>query len=251
MEPCDLLPAIERFRSQVRASCILGEDAGLDGLRCGAITFGFGPTADLRITGVVLERVANAAAAIAAVREIGVAPETAAAALAEYRGVARRFHLTQTRSGIEVIDDYAHNPVKVAAALTTARMRSPRLIAFFQPHGFAPTAFMRSELVRELAANLRDCDLLYLGEIYYAGGTVTRSISSRDLCADLHAAGRPAVYLEDRRSLAGEVKAHARPGDAVIIMGARDPSLPELASAIVEVLGGPASRDHDPGTTTA
>ncbi len=134
----------------------------------------------------------------------GCAPVDMAEPLAGFRGVARRFVSVGTARGVEVIDDFAHNPDKLAAALAAGRDRlagtAGRVLAVFQPHGFGPTRFLRDDLVASLAASLRPEDVLWLPEIFYAGGTVTRDISSADLVAG------------DRRRRAATPGSRRRPG---------------------------------------
>ena len=108
-----------------------------------------------------------------------------------------------------------------------------RVLAIFQPHGFGPPRFLRDDLVASLTDHLRPQDVLWLPEIYYAGGTVERGISSADLAADIIARRRDARFEAVRDDLPGAVAAEAEPGDLVLVMGARDPSLTDLGRAIL------------------
>jgi UDP-N-acetylmuramate--alanine ligase len=178
----------------------------------------------------------NAAAAAVVGIELGLEPHAIAAILARFPGVARRFEVVGTTpSGIRVVDDYAHNAEKLRAALTTAQAGSGRVVAVFQPHGFGPARFLRPELKTMLPAVLRSEDRFCYAEIFYAGGTVARDFSSQRLVEDLpggmrcgFAAGHEAARLW--------VQAVARPGDTVLVMGARDPDLPALARSIFDSL---------------
>ncbi len=191
-----------------------------------------------------LHTVLNAAAAVAACATAGVDPSDMVAPLATFAGVARRFQSLGSAHGVEVIDDFAHNPDKLAAALAAGRQRlgvtgdpaGGRLLAVFQPHGFGPTRFLRRALVEALATGLRRRDVLWLPEIYFAGGTVVRDISSADLAADLTAAGRDARFVAARKELPALVAAEAEPGDLVLVMGARDPSLTDLGRQILAAI---------------
>ena len=189
-----------------------------------------------------LHTVHNAVAAIAAARAVGCAPAAMVTSLAGFRGVARRFVGLGTAGGVEVIDDFAHNPDKIAAAVAAARDRlagrdgDGRLLAVFQPHGYGPTRFLKDALVAAFAAALDGRDVLWLPEIFYAGGTVSRDISAADLAAGCAAAGRDARFVPDRADLPAAVAAEARPGDLVLVMGARDPSLTALGRAILSAL---------------
>jgi UDP-N-acetylmuramate-alanine ligase len=259
-EAAEIVEVFSTFHGRVKKQSILGEDPALAGLRdAKAVTFGTGPSADLRIeaTTAVNDGVAfrlggvpvvlplpgahnawNAAAALAACRAAGCDLAKAAGALARFRGVARRFEVVGGSNGVEVVDDFAHNPAKVAAALATARERSRRVIAFFQPHGFAPMKFMRADLARAFAEGQREGDRLYLPEIFYTGGTAVRDLSSRDLCGDVAALGGHAAFLEDRRGFPRLLRSIVAPGDCVLIMGARDPSLGGFAREVATALSG-------------
>ena len=111
------------------------------------------------------------------------------------------------------------------------------MVAVFQPHGFGPARFLRPEL--KDAAARRSCapeDRFCYAEIFYAGGTVAKDISSRALADG--PAGGAAVRLRRRprgRASVGRV-AEARPGDTVLVMGARDPDLPRLARSVFAAL---------------
>jgi UDP-N-acetylmuramate--alanine ligase len=253
-EAAEVLRVFGEFRRRVRRTAVIGACDELSTLRGpGAVTFGLEAGADVPVTGVTatktgstfhlagvpvtlgtpgLHNVLNAAAALAACRATGADVARAAGALAGYRGVSRRFEIVGRAGGVEVVDDFAHNPAKVTAALATARARSRRVLAFFQPHGFAPMRFMRHDLVRAFAEGQRPQDRLFLPEILYVGGTAARDLSARDLCADVGALGGHAQFLEDRAALPGILGELARPGDCVLIMGARDPSLGAFARAV-------------------
>lgn len=178
----------------------------------------------------------NGAAAALIALELGLSPATVTALLARFPGVARRFEvIAVTAGGIRVVDDYAHNGEKLRAAITTAQAGADRVLAVFQPHGFGPARFLRPELREMMPRLLRPQDRLCYAEIFYAGGTVARDVSSRMLAEDL-----PAVlecgYAPDHRAVVDWLRAQARPGDTVLIMGARDPELPALARAAAAAL---------------
>jgi UDP-N-acetylmuramate--alanine ligase len=180
--------------------------------------------------------VENAAAAVLVAIELGMAARTVMTRLACFPGVARRFEVVGTTdSGIRVVDDYAHNGEKIRAAITTAQAGSPRLVAVFQPHGFGPARFLRPELKELLSTLLRPQDRFCYSEIFYGGGTAVRDISSLDLAQDLPTALRVS-YARDHRGVRQWVLSEARPGDTVLIMGARDPDLPALARAVFDAL---------------
>jgi UDP-N-acetylmuramate--alanine ligase len=244
-------------RLLVNAGC--AEAAAL-GHRFHALSYGVAPDADARLevlgvgpdrargflklpAGAVsldlpqpgLHNLENAAAAAMLAIELGMDANEVTGLLALFPGVTRRFEVVGvTASGIRVVDDYAHNGEKLRATLTTAQAAS-RVVAVFQPHGFGPARFLRPELKTLLPALLRPEDRFCYAEIFYSGGTVAKDISSRALAADLP----PAVqcgYAASHEAVRQWVLAEARPGDTVLVMGARDPDLPRLARSIYDAL---------------
>jgi UDP-N-acetylmuramate--alanine ligase len=172
-----------------------------------------------------------AAAALAAIR-LGVPARTVVEALRAFPGVARRFEVVGTTdTGIRVVDDYAHNGEKIRAAIAAAQAGCDRLIAVFQPHGYGPARFLRPELKELLPRVLRPRDRFCYAEIFYSGGTVDRSLSSRDLAGDLPA-GLRCGFAASHQAVLEWTAAEAYAGDTVLLMGARDPDLPRLARAI-------------------
>jgi UDP-N-acetylmuramate--alanine ligase len=188
----------------------------------------------LRIPG--RHNVSNALAALAAARAAGVPLACAAAALAGFAGLRRRFDPVGTRNGIGVIDDFAHNPEKIAATLKALRAFPGRLLVFFQPHGYGPLKLMKEALVATFARELGDDDLLVMPDPVYFGGTVERAVGSADIVAGVTAAGRRAEHIADRAACAAKLRALARAGDRIIVMGARDDSLSAFARAVLEGL---------------
>jgi UDP-N-acetylmuramate--alanine ligase len=179
---------------------------------------------------------ANALAAIAAANAYGLSVSEAAAALASYAGLARRFDVVGTSaSGITVIDDFGHNPDKVAATLRTLKAHSGRVIAFFQPHGYGPLRQMGDELAETFARELGADDLTILCDPVYFGGTVDRSQGSERIVGLIEAAGGQAEYVPSRDDCAARIIELAEPGDRVVIMGARDDTLSLFAR---DLLGG-------------
>jgi UDP-N-acetylmuramate--alanine ligase len=183
-----------------------------------------------------LHNLENAAAAALIALELGLPPAVVAALLARFPGVTRRFEVIGvTPHGIRVVDDYAHNGEKLRAAITTAQSGAARVLAVFQPHGFGPARFLRPELREMMPRLLRPQDRLCYAEIFYAGGTVAKDVSSRMLAEDLPA-GLGCAYAPDHRAVIDWVRGEARPGDTVLLMGARDPELPALARAAFAAL---------------
>jgi UDP-N-acetylmuramate--alanine ligase len=177
--------------------------------------------------------VSNALAAIGAVRAAGVSLEEAVRAIEGFAGLKRRFELVGEAGGVAVIDDFGHNPDKIAATLDTLHAFPGRLLLLFQPHGYGPLKVMRRELVAMFAGRLRPEDLLVLPDPVYQGGTVTREVTSADIVADVAAAGRDARHIPERAAAAAHLVAEARPGDRIVVMGARDDTLSLLAAEMV------------------
>jgi len=173
----------------------------------------------------------NATAAAAAAELAGVPLAESARILAGFRGVERRMNLVGMRGGVTVLDDYAHNPAKVRAAVAAARTMGRRIVAVYQPHGFGPTKFIRTELVAAFAEALTPADQLFIIDIFYAGGTADKSITTADIAAEVAGRGIPASPVT-RADAAAAAAATARPGDVVLVMGARDITLAGLAAAI-------------------
>jgi UDP-N-acetylmuramate--alanine ligase len=180
----------------------------------------------------------NLRAALCVCEHFGCDGPALAHAVKNYEGVARRFSVTRTKQNVQVVDDFAHNPAKIAAVVRAARGLSKRIIALYQPHGFGPTRFLKDEYIATFRAAFRDRDSLYLLPIYYAGGTAQKDISSEDIIKGLSPVTFHAQAVKDRDELLTRLKTDAQSGDCVLLMGARDPSLPALAKKIVELFGG-------------
>ncbi len=153
----------------------------------------------------------------------------------QFEGLDRRFSIIEA-GGVTVVDDYAHNPEKIRAAVSAAQSISERAFVLFQPHGFGPMKFMRRELAEMFRKTLRSQDTLYILPIYYAGGSVQRDISSADLAADLAGSGFAVHAPCDREQPVQEIVALVRNGDLILNMGARDPSLSAFAQSIADRL---------------
>ena len=180
--------------------------------------------------------VKNALAAVAAAREAGVSLRAASEALANFKGVFRRFNTMGIVNNIEVIDDFAHNPHKVAATLKAAHLRGKRVLAFFQPHAFASVQLLKNEFIEEFTKNIKKNDKLWLGDIYYAGGTIPQDISSKLIYDGLKKNKVNVKYLADKDKTAADIARAAKPGDIILVLGARDPLLPDYAKKIFNLI---------------
>lgn len=177
--------------------------------------------------------VSNAAAAVAACSALGVPVPQSADALATFAGIRRRLQVLGTAGGVTVIDDFAHNPDKIAATLSTLKEQPGRLLVMFQPTGFAPTRFLKDGLISAFSEGLERRDVLAMPEIFYAGGTAVRDISSRDLIEAISSRDIQATFFNEREDVARWFVEEAGPGDRVVIMGARDDTLTDFANGIL------------------
>jgi UDP-N-acetylmuramate--alanine ligase len=181
-----------------------------------------GVSVELRLPGVHNAR--NAAAALSVARLVGVGTAQAAAALAGFGGVGRRFErVGATQRGAEVYDDYAHHPGEIAATLAAARTLAPRrLIALFQPHLYSRTRALRREFGSALAA----ADAVAVLDVYAARESAdlypgVSGMMTAEAAADA-AGGKPVYWLPDRARAAGVLSALLAAGDLLVAMGAGD-----------------------------
>jgi UDP-N-acetylmuramate--alanine ligase len=185
---------------------------------------------DLKLLGK--HNMENALAAVAVANQLGVDLKICAEALKSYEGIYRRSQVLGNKNGVWVIDDFAHNPVKCAAAIRACQPVASKVIAWFQPHGYGPTRFLRHDFVTEIANVLRPQDEIWMSEIFYAGGTAEKTISANDLINDLITLNKPAFFVEDRNDFLNMVRTHLTTDCVLLLMGARDPSLEAFAKKI-------------------
>ena len=179
----------------------------------------------------------NALAALAICHALQVDLKSASRGIANFGGIRRRFEVLGAPNDVEVIDDFAHNPTKIAAAIRAAKLRGDgRLFAVFHPHGYAPTRFFRDELIDVFMTELDSNDVVVLTEIYDAGGSAARDMSAVELIDDLHRRRREAVFVASREDLPHELAHRARRGDRILLMGARDPGLEKTAREVVRAI---------------
>ena len=178
----------------------------------------------------------NAAGAVAVANQIGVDLKTCAESLEHYEGIYRRHQILGQKNGVWVIDDYAHNPAKCAASIKACQPLAEKVIAWFQPHGYGPTRFLRKDFVEEISHVLRPQDEIWMSEIFYAGGTAVKDISANDLIQDIKAKGKEANFVENREELLENLRPHLNENTVLLLMGARDPSLEEFCKNLFEEL---------------
>jgi UDP-N-acetylmuramate--alanine ligase len=175
----------------------------------------------LNLAGV--HNVQNALAAIAVGREVGVTDAAIAKALAEFKGVGRRFQrygeVTIEGGSFTLIDDYGHHPAEMAATLAAARGSFPgrRLVLAFQPHRYTRTRDLFEDFVQVLST----ADALILTEVYAAGESAIMAADGRALARALRVAGRiEPVFVDDVQGVAEAIVSIARDRDVVLTMGA-------------------------------
>ncbi len=177
----------------------------------------------------------NARLALAAVEAIGGETEAAVAALGRFRGIRRRLEVVGHINGATIVDDYAHNPAKIGASWSAVADGAKRVLGVWRPHGFGPLALMFEELADAFAAAMRADDRLYLLPVYYAGGTARGDRTSEELAAAVRGRGRAAAAVADYGELERTLRGDLCNGDAVLVMGARDPELPAFCRRLAGV----------------
>jgi UDP-N-acetylmuramate--alanine ligase len=255
-----LVRAFATFLAAAEHRVVCADDAGAAelGRAVGAVTYGTDPAADVRIADVVsggsgvsfrlvpsdgegvpvdlavhgLHNVRNATAAVVAATLTGVPLAEAAGALRDYVGVARRFEHRGTAFGATLVDDYAHLPTEVAAAIAAGReLGGRRLVAVFQPHRYSRTEAHG----RDFASAFTDADLVAITDVYSAGEAPRPGVSGKlvlDAVLDAHP-GVQAAYLPSLDDVVAWLRATLRPGDVCLTLGAGD--LTTVPTRLVEL----------------
>jgi UDP-N-acetylmuramate--alanine ligase len=182
------------------------------------------PDLDITLNLAGEHNVLNALAAIAIAVELNVPDEALQKALAEFKGVGRRFQrhgevAAKTGGEFTLIEDYGHHPVEVAATLAAARGAFPgrRLVLAFQPHRYTRTRDCFEDFVEVMGR----ADVLWLSEIYAAGETPIPAADGRALSRAMRVAGHEAlVFVDDIQKMAQVIADNAQAGDVVMCMGA-------------------------------
>jgi len=188
--------------------------------------------------------VQNALAAIAVADELGVSDEAIVRALAEFRGVGRRFQrwgelpVPAARGGgrFTLVDDYGHHPAEMAATIAAARGAFPgrRLVLAFQPHRYTRTR----DLFEDFVKVLNSVDALLLAEVYAAGEGPIVAADGRTLARAVRVAGKvEPVFVEDVGTMPETILDTVRDGDVVITMGAG--SIGGVPARTQEIANGP------------
>lgn len=170
----------------------------------------------------------NALSCLTVLSGMAVPLDKIAAVLPEFEGIERRFDVHLNNRKHLVIDDYAHNPHKIAALMEAVKGIKHNICFIFQPHGFGPVRMMKDEYIRVFSEHLRNTDHLILLPIFYAGGTVSKDISSGDLAVGIMDSGK-SVDVISRRT---EVLDRIDNWDNYVVFGARDETLAGFAKDI-------------------
>jgi len=178
----------------------------------------------------------NALAACTAAKFLGISVADSLEALENFQGIQSRLEVVGSANNITVIDDFAHNPDKIKASLQTLKEDSGRLIVMYQSHGFGPTRLMWDDLIHVFSSELEHNDLLYMPEIHYAGGTAQKNISSKGIIESINTTNKNATFALTKDEITPKIIHEACPGDRIVIMGARDDKLREMARSIAHTL---------------
>ncbi|HEX9284227.1 MAG TPA: UDP-N-acetylmuramate--L-alanine ligase [Nitrospirales bacterium] len=191
------------------------------------------PLGRFRVAMPGVHNVRNALAAIAVGLELGVSVPRIAQALAEFKGVERRFQVLGEKGGIMVVDDYGHHPTEIKATLAAAKNGwGRRLVVLFQPHRYSRT----KHLLDEFPAAFRQADQLFLTDIYPAGETPIPGVTGERLAEAFRAAGTPPMtYVSRKDRLVDTVLPTLKRGDVVVALGAGD--IGQIGRTLFERLG--------------
>lgn len=217
-----------------------------DGLTCHVETFGLSEKANWRAENIVHEadgrnsfdvyhngaffttihlhipgehNITNALAAIAASAFLGAAPEDCVKGLHHYTGTERRFQLKGKKDGITVIDDYAHHPTEIKAALAAAQnVQHNTTWCVFQPHTFSRTRF----LFDEFGEAFGDAYEIIIADIFAARETDDGTVSAAQLADRIAQTGKSARYVGDFAAIEAYLREHCKSGDLLMTVGAGD-----------------------------
>jgi len=210
-------------------------DQAPDGIGFDVTTQGGTARVQLKVPGA--HNAANALAAIGAAMACGVSLADSAQALGSFSGIRRRLEVAGAAGGVTVIDDFGHNPDKITATLAALHPFPGRLLLMFQPHGYRPLQLMGEAFIDAFATAMAPEDILLMPEPVYFGGTTDRSVGSEAVVAGVRAHGRHAEALPDRAACGDRLIELAKPGDRIVVMGARDDTLSVFAGELVGRLG--------------
>ena len=195
-----------------------------------------GETYFLKLNVPGLHNISNALAALSCLYALGCDLRECCRIIAGFTGIKRRMEVVGEKNGIIVIDDFAHNPDKIEASLETLKQFPGRLQIMFQMHGFGPLRLMHRELGDVFARYLSEDDKIYMPEVLYLGGSADRSYTAKDFVDELKTQSVNSFWFASRDEIADEIVKSAKPGDRIVIMGARDDTLSVFAHDILGAL---------------
>ncbi len=179
--------------------------------------------------------VENALACLSVCYAMGLSVADCIKGLGVFSGIHRRMELVGNAGGVTVLDDFAHNPDKIAASLQTLREFEGPLVIMFQLHGFGPLRLMGTEMADVFAHYLQEGDQLLVPEVYYAGGTVDRSVTAKDWIEELKSKGVDAHWFATRGDTLPHIKNGVQSETRVVVMGARDDTLHTFAYEVLDM----------------
>jgi UDP-N-acetylmuramate--alanine ligase len=177
-----------------------------------------------------VHNVSNSLAAIAVGAIVGLPKDVITSAVAEFRGVRRRFELIGEAAGVRVMDSYAHHPTEVRADLAAARQRFPgrRLVCLFQPHTYTRTRY----LLDDFRTCFADCDVLLIARTYAAREEPSAGMTAEELAHEI--TDPPARYAGELDEAARMVESELREGDVFFTVGAGD--VEKVCPMVLELL---------------
>jgi UDP-N-acetylmuramate--alanine ligase len=184
-----------------------------------------------------LHNIQNALAALAVGLDLEIPPATILEALAQYRGMGRRFELKQTVEGTMIIEDYAHHPTEIKATLEAAKQGwNRRTIVVFQPHRYSRL----ESLMKEFATSFNQADVLFITEIFPAGEKPIEGVNGRALFEEIQQYGHKNVFFEpDLKNVPEQLKSQTKKEDMIFILGAGN--IYSIIPDIIRSLGGKVS----------
>jgi len=219
----------ETFESQVSHSIIQGAEKNPNILSSNTFLF---QGLEFQISMLGMHNLENAFCAVRLCAEMGLDLKQVQKALLQFKGIERRLEWVGEVDGIQIIDDYAHNAAKIFAAITAVAEGHRRVHVFWRPHGFAPLFNGLNDLLETFKK--APAASIHILPVYYAGGSVTRKVSSADFVNRLQSAGLPATLVADYSTLQKQLEQKAQSGDSILGMGARDPELPRFSQQLLQ-----------------
>ncbi len=220
----ELQKLFDQFKTQV--SGIVIENTEDYSLKCGTDSL-----PDISTSLLGKHNIQNILCALALCRALHLNLKQCKEAVSSFKGIERRLE----RIGPNLIDDFAHSPIKIAASLQVASEKFGSFSAYWRPHGFTPLFQNFNALIHVFSNHLSKKGHLFILPVYYAGGTVTKKINSKKLVKKLKAAGVSAEFVENYQTLE---KRLIEKGLPILGMGARDPELPRFARKLARIQSG-------------